>query len=214
METALLLENHKSNVKRTLSQNDEEKELIEEEKVKELLNLRSYLEERIRQLEEETEKLKAMFNIVDEVIVTKSFKKAEVIPIAASEPAPIPKFNEEIPLRNSTGTILATIYVGDNEIRLVPTEGLTFMASTPTFRQFFITRILEPMRTKDVEASKEGTLMPNQILSYETVIEDDVIKQVIIKNFGDRNRLREIVSSSRWTLDKMNEKVRTSGSST
>ena len=64
------------------------------------------------------------------------------------------------------------------------------------------------------EASKKGALMPYQVLSYETVIEGDVIKQVIIKNYGDRNRLREIVSSLRWTLDKMNEKVRTSGSST
>ena len=197
-----------------MSQDDRGKESLEEEIVKELLSLRSYLEGRIRELEEETEKLKTLFKIVDEVIVTKSFKKAEAIPVTAPEPPPSPKFKEEIPLKTSTGTLLATIYVGDEDARIVPAEGLTFTVSTPPFQQFLITRILEPMRTKDLEASQEGTLMPDQVFSYETVTEGDVIREVIIKNYGTRKRLREIVSSSRWTFDKMYEKARASGSAT
>jgi len=60
-----------------LSRDIAKKELIEEEIIRELMGLRSYLEKRIQELEDEAEKLKALFKIVDEVIVTKSLKKAE-----------------------------------------------------------------------------------------------------------------------------------------
>lgn len=195
-----------------LSQDNDGKESLEEEIVKQLLNLRSYLEERINSLEEETDRLKMMFKIIDELIMTKSFKKAEAVPIAVPTPPPAPKYNEEIPLKTSAGTLLATMYVGDIDLRIVPAEGQTFTTSTPPYQQFLVARILEPMRTKDLEASEEGYLMPDQVLSYETVAEGEKIKEVLVKNYGDRKRLREIVSSSRWTLEKMNEKIRSSGS--
>jgi len=195
-----------------LSRDDEGREPIEEEIIRELMGLRSYLEGRIRELEEESEKLKALFKIVDEAIVTKSFKKAEAIPIAAPEAPPSPKFREEVPLKTSTGMLLATMYIGDEEVRIVPAEGLAFTANTPPFQQFLITRILEPMRAKDLEASQGGMIMPDQVFSYETVTEGEVIRELIIRNYGTRRRLREIISSSRWTFDKMYEKTRTSGS--
>ena len=51
----------------------EEVKEIDEEIVKKLIELRIYLENRIQELEGEAEKLKALFKIVDEVIVSKSF---------------------------------------------------------------------------------------------------------------------------------------------
>ena len=176
------------------------------------MDLRSYLEERIRQLEEESEKLRTLSKIIDEVILTKSFKKAETIPVTTPKTLPASQYKEEIPLKTATGMLLATIFVSDEEARIVPAENLTFTTSTPPFQQFMITRILEPMRVKDAEDSQKGLVMPDQILSYEVAAEDDVIKELIIKNYGDRKRLREIVSSARWTFDKMYEKIRTSSS--
>jgi hypothetical protein len=67
------------------------------------------------------------------------------------------------------------------------------------------------MRTKDQEASQKGVIMPTQTLSYEIIAEGDVLKELIIRNYGTRRRLREIISSSRWTFDKMYENLRTSG---
>jgi len=193
-----------------LSRDNIGKESIEEDIIKELMSLRSYLEKRVQELEDEAEKLKSLFKIVDEVIVTKSFKKAETIPVAKTVPPPRPKFNEEIPLKTSIGTLLATIYVGEDEARMVPAEGIIFTLTTPPFQTFLITRILEPMKAKDSEDSQKGEVLPNQICSYETITEGDVIKELIIKNFGTRKRLRDIISSARWTLEKMYEKVGTS----
>ncbi len=197
-----------------MSQDDTGKESIDEEIIKELMGLRSYLERRIRELEEESEKLRALFKIVDEVILTKSFKKAETIPIAVPEKTPLTEFEEEVPLKTSTGILLATMYVGDEDARIVPAEELTFTVNTPPFQTFLITRILEPMRAKDSEDSQEGIKPPGQLFEYETITEGDIIKELIIRNFGTRKRLREIISSSRWTFEKMYEKVRTTGSIT
>lgn len=197
-----------------LSRDYDEGETIEEEIIRQLMDLRGYLETRMRELDEESEKVKALYKIVDEVIVTKSFKKAETIPTASTEKPSTPAFKEEIPLKTSMGMLLATIYIGDDEARIVPAEGIVFTMSTPPFQQFLISRILEPMQVKDKEESEKGLIMPSQTLSYETVTEGEVIKKLIIRNYGTRNRLREIVSSSRWTFDKMYEKSRTSGSET
>ena len=216
-----------------MSQNAKGKRSIEEEIINELMSLRSYLEERIRELEEESEKLTALFKIVDDAILTKSFKKAEAIPAVLAAPQvsefqeevpsefqeevpsefqeEVPsEFQEEVPLKTSTGMLLATIYVGDDMARIVPAEGSSYTENTPPFQQFLVNRILEPMKTKDKENSQKGLIMPNQALSYETITEDDVIKELIIRNYGTRQRLREIISSSRWTFDKMYENIRTS----
>ena len=173
------------------------------------MNLRSYLEKRIQELEDETEKLQALFKIVDEVIVTKSFKKAETIPVARPEVPSRPVFKEEIPLKTPIGMLLATIYVDEGEARIIPAEGLTFTTNTPPFQTFLLTRILEAMSIKDSEDSQRGELFQNQVFSYDTVTEGDVIKELIIRNFRTRRRLREIISSTRWTLEKMHEKIRT-----
>jgi len=193
-----------------LSRDNIGKESIEEDIIKELMSLRNYLEKRVQELEDEAEKLKSLFKIVDEVIVTKSFKKAETIPVAKPVPPPRPKFNEEIPLKTSIGTLLATIYVWEDEARMIPAEGITLTLNTPPFQTFLITRILEPMKAKDSEDSQKGEVLPNKIFSYETITEGDLIKELIIRNFGTRKRLREIISSARWTLEKMYEKIGTS----
>ena len=164
------------------------KESIDEEIIKELMGLRGYLEKRIQELEDEAEKLKALFKIVDEVIVTKSFKKAESIPIppaAKPEAPPSPSYTEEVPLKTSTGTLLATMYVGEDEAKIVPAEDLTFTLTTPPFQTFLISRILEPMRIKDNEDSQKGEVPPNQIFSYKTLSEGDSIKELVNQKLRD-----------------------------
>ena len=45
------------------------------------------------------------------------------------------------------------------------------------------------------------------ILSYNVIVDGDDLKEVLIKNYGDSQRLREIRSAVRWTLEKMFEKI-------
>jgi len=177
----------------------------EEDVVKKLMELRNYLENRIKELEDETEKLKALFKTVDEVIVTKSFKPAGMIPM--KKPQPIFEKKEVTPLKTGTGVLLANMYVDELQLQIIPEEGLVFSTDIPPFHTFFINRILEPMKKKDNEAIQKREIMPNEALSYSVITDGNIIREIIIKNYGNERRLREIKTSSRWTFEKMYEKI-------
>lgn len=185
--------------------NSQHDEGADEDIVKKLMELRAYLEKHIKELEDETEKLKALFKIVDEVIITKSFKTAGMIPM--KKPQPMFEKKEVTPLNTGTGVLLANMYVDELQLQIIPVEGLVFSNDTSPFQTFFINRILEPMKKKDSEAMQKGEIMSNEILSYDVVTDGDIIREIIIKNYGNERRLREIKTSSRWTFEKMYEKT-------
>jgi ribosomal protein L11 len=191
-----------------LEREGEELGSIDGDIMKNLMDLRRYLEKKIYELEDEAEKLKALFKIVDEVIVTKSFRRAETLPRIQPE-IDTPRVNswEEVPLKIASGTLLATMLVSEEEIRIIPTERLIFEINTPPFQSFLIKRVLEAMRESDRKASERGDMTPDKIMSYEVLKEGAVIKEIKITNYGSEKRLREITSTSRWTLEKMYEKI-------
>jgi len=191
-----------------LEREGEELGSIDRDIMKNLMDLRRYLEKKIYELEDEAEKLKALFKIVDEVIVTKSFRRAETLQRIQ------PKIDtsrvnswEEVPLKIASGTLLATMLVSEEEIRIIPTERLIFEINTPPFQSFLIKRVLEAMRESDRKASERGDMTPDKIMSYEVLKEGAVIKEIKITKYGSEKRLREITSTSRWTLEKMYEKI-------
>jgi len=196
---------------------------IDEEIIRKLMELRTYLENRIKQIEDEQDKLRTLFKIVDEVIVSKSFRRAEAVPpisagstAKATPPAAPPPIEttvsptEEIPLRAQGGQLLANMYMTETEARIIPAPEMVFTVSTPPFQSFLVGRILESMRLKDQEDIRSGALAPNQALEYEVIREGDVIKEIVVRNYGSQRRMREIMTTTRWTLEKMSEKVSTS----
>jgi len=193
-----------------LAQNDEWDKGLDEEILSKLMELRTYLETRLKALEEESERLRTLSKIVEEVVISKSFRVAEtlqpvptkkVAPTLPSEPA------ESIPLKTSQGVLLADMFVTPPNVRIVPVEALTFSTNTPPFQTFFITRILESMKVKDDEAVRQGQFLPEDALSYDVVTEGDVIREIAVRNYGDDRRLMEIKSTCRWTLEKMYERI-------
>ncbi len=197
---------------------------LSEEVIRKMMELRTYLDSKIRQLEDEQDKLKALFKIVDEVIISKSFRiaeftkptRAETVPEMATHqfiqapPPPVEESSttaEEIPLKTQGGLLLANMYVSELEARIVPAKGMSFTENTPPFQSFFIGRILESMKLRDQEDVKSGSLLPNEALEYEVIKQAEEILEIIIRNYGNQKRMREIMTTARWTLEKMNEKA-------
>ena len=63
------------------------------------------------------------------------------------------------------------------------------------------------MQEKDNELVRMGQLTPDKMFAYNIVREGDLIREIMIRNV-DEERLRELKSSIRWTLEKMYEKTR------
>ena len=170
-----------------------------EEVLKKLVELKSYLEARLRNLEEEAAQLRGFLDSVNEVVIAKSFQKVEVKPTEIEE--------QVIPLRNRSGIVLAEIYVGNDYARIVPDKEVTFDVDTPPFQTFLVKRIFESMQSQDREMMQKGEVEPDKLFSYEVVEDNGVIKEIMIKNYGNDKRLMELKSSVRWTFEKMYEKT-------
>ncbi|MEM1570042.1 MAG: hypothetical protein QXL27_00510 [Candidatus Bathyarchaeia archaeon] len=190
----------------------------ESEEVKQLAELKVKLQKKLETIKEEAKILESLISIVDSLLISKSFRRIEVpqpqqVQPAQVEVSPTPKAPEELAqetilLEASDGTLLAKMYVADRDAQVVVEPGLNLYVSTPPFQSFLVSRVLDSMKTKDLELVREGKLNPDRVFDYELKIEGDAIKEIKIKNYGDRRRLRELRTSIRWTLEKMYEKLK------
>ncbi len=193
----------------------------EAEKIKKFVAFKKKLEKKVEGLESELNELRLMLEAVNSILLEKGFKRveiaktpvtAEVSPVKEETPVELPpqlssEFENVIPLKTVTGESLATLYVEQDSLRIVLAEERNFNINTPPFAQFLVERVLAKMQEKDSELARTGHLTADKIFSYNIVQEGDEIHEIMVKNF-DANRLRELKSSIRWTLEKMYEKTK------
>jgi len=189
------------------------------EKIKRLVAFKKKLEKRVEDLESELKELQTMLEAVNSILLEKGFKRAELpktpteaeaippreeVPI---EKAPITEYESVTPLKAADGELLANLYTSEDTVRVVPAEGKNFNMNTPPFTPFLVERVFAKMQEKDNELSRTGQLAPDKVFSYNIVREGDIIREIIIEHV-DQERLRELKSSIRWTLEKMYEKMK------
>jgi hypothetical protein len=203
----------------------------DQEKMKALISFKKRLEERLVQLEAETKELQATLDTVNSIMLDKGFRRGDIKEVAASPPMPkevvLPKHEIEvpvetkpsagalsppepesvIPLKTMTDEPLAIIYFDKQSIHVLPDESKNFTVNTPPFMNFLVEKIFAKMQEKDAELARTGQLARDKMFSYNIVREEDLIREIIIKNVDDE-RLKELKSSIRWTLEKMYEKMK------
>ena len=190
------------------------------EKLKRLVSFKQKLEKRVEELELELKELQATLEAINSILIEKGFKRAEITKPPAEiealppkeevmvEPSPQPSTEyESVPLRAVTGELLATLYVSEDSLRVVPAEGKSFTINTPPFTPFLVERVFAKMQEKDNELARTGQIATEKVFCYNIVREGDVIREITIKHV-DQDRLRELKSSIRWTLEKMYEKMK------
>lgn len=195
------------------------------EKMRALVAFKRKLEERVGNLESELAETKSTLEVVNSILLEKGFKRGEIkeggaapkaaapveaTMIAKEERQVLPRAGETenvIPLRTTNDEPLAIIYVNKESMHVLPDESKNFSVNTPPFGNFLVERVLAKMQEKDNELVKLGQLTPDRMFAYTIVREGDLIREIVIKNVDDE-RLRELKSSIRWTLEKMYEKMK------
>jgi hypothetical protein len=181
----------------------------EEEKIKKIAEFRAVLEKRVKELETELEGLKAMLEFANDTLLRKGFKKADIAkpPSVLPETAPpVVETEETIPLKTADGELLANLYIGKDSMRVTMAEDKNFDINTPPFMPFLVERVLVKMQERDRESVRTGEVTSDKIISYNVVREGDTIREITVRNVGPE-RVRELKSSIRWTLEKMYEKI-------
>jgi len=193
------------------------KEEREEEKLKKMAELKARLEKRVEEMKTELEELRVLLEYIDSLLLEKGFRRAEIVkpaPVSAPpEVAPPPlvvEYEKAIPLKTVTGDLLANLYVTEDSMRVVLAEDKEFSINTPPFTPFLVERVLTKMQERDREAASTGEITPDKILSYNIVRDGDIVREITIRNIGP-DRLQELKSTIRWTLEKMYEKMSQSG---
>ena len=195
------------------------------EKMKALVTFKKKLEKRIEELNSELKEFQVTLETVDSILLEKGFKRGdmkevtaapkEVVPptepVAAKEEKPtMPRVAEPesvIPLKTMNDEPLAIIYVDKQALHVLPDESKNFSVDTPPFNHFLVERVLAKMQEKDNELVRMGQLTADKMFAYNIVREGDLLREIVIRN-ADEERLRELKSSIRWTLEKMYEKMK------
>lgn len=177
---------------------------------KKLAEMKSFLERRLRQQEEEVTYLRSFLEVVDSLLAERSFRQVDIGPISASPPKPQTATRgppDSIPIMTTDGVRIASMTVEPNALHVVPDANAKLDPNSPPLRSFLVAKVLEPMQTKDKDAAAAGSLPPDNILTYNLEQGDDVLKAIHIQNYGDDRRLLELKNAIRWTLRRMYEKT-------
>jgi hypothetical protein len=195
------------------------------EKMRAIVTFKKKLEKRIKELNSELKELQATLETVDSILLEKGFKRGDMkeVPLTPKEVAPptehvapkeekhvirhAPEPENVIPLKMMNDETLAIIYVDKQALHVLPDESKKFSVNTPPFSHFLVERVLAKMQEKDNELVRRGKLTPDKMFAYNIVREGDLLREIVIRN-ADEERLRELKSSIRWTLEKMYEKTR------
>jgi hypothetical protein len=183
------------------------------EKVKCLLNFRQKIEKRIDTLKSELKEVENILKIIDSIIVEKGFKSAAAWKSPPSVKAPEttgplspPKEHEDIiSLKAVNGTLLAQLFLNKDFLQVTPVADIQFSVNSPPFSNFLVDRVLTKMYEKDNMLVKKGQLEPGTNFSFSIEATNNVLREIRIKNVS-KSRLRELISSIRWTLEKLYEK--------
>ena len=188
------------------------KEAMEGEKVKKIAEFRTLLEKRIQEMKTELEGMQTLLEFVNATLLEKGFKKAEIrkpvsTPIIQETPPLAVDYEKSIPLKTVAGDLLANLHVAKDSMRVVLAEDKEFNINTPPFMSFLVERVLTKMQEKDREAAGTGEIAPDRIISYNIARDGDTIREITIRNI-ESERLRELKSTIRWTLEKMYERMK------
>jgi ribosomal protein L11 len=198
------------------------------EKMKAMIAFKKRLEDRLEKLNGEVAEVQATLDTVNTILLERGFKRGDIKEVPTPSPSMpkevvLPKQEPEppkvvvtqqpieqetvIPLRTMNDENLAIMHVDKQIIHIYPDETKHFNVNTPPFGNFLVEKVFAKMQEKDKELVRLGQLTTDKMFSYNIIREQDLIREIVLKNVDDE-RLKELKSSVRWTFEKMYEKMK------
>ena len=131
-----------------------------------------------------------------------------VVPRAGQQDNTLTSFTEVRQLRRiKDNLLLATATLSPTSVEIAPADGINLNVNTQPFKSFFLNRILEGMKTRDIEKVTRGEIQESESLNYQIEEKNGaLIKRIMIRNYREKERLNEIFNTSTWVLTRMIEK--------
>jgi hypothetical protein len=188
-----------------------------EEQIQDVVAMKDNFIKQIGKHQSAIETLEKNLTILDLVLKESSFTKASTLStVKTSElSTKIPTVSIEkseessIPITSgSDGKIIANAYITPDQVSIVLEENMEINADTPPFKSFFIDRIIGEMKRKDSAEAENGKIQKESVIDYIINKNGSDIREIIIKNYRQKERVNEIISTAGWSLTRMLENIK------
>ena len=184
-----------------------------EDQVKEILTLKENLIEQINTHQESIEKLEKNITVLDSFLIGSSFTKASELKIKNIQPQTEPEITKKqvensIPIkRGNDGKIIANAFITPEQVSIVLDNEVEISAETPPFKSFFLDRIIGEMKKKDTVEAENGKIQKESVIDYIINKNGSDIREIIIKNYRQKERVNELINTAGWSLTRMLENI-------
>ena len=190
-----------------------------DEQIQKMLELKESIIDKMTKHQDELDFLQKNLDVLDVVLKGSSFTKASSLPrsiksdVEKPEEEKInvePKDKEEKPesiqiKKNKDGEVIANAFVTPEKISIILNEGIGLTDEIPPLRSFFIERIIGEMKKIDSTDVKNGKIDEDSVIDCIINKNGPAIREIIIKNYRQKERLDEIINTATWSLTRMLE---------
>lgn len=174
-----------------------------EDNIKDVLEVKERLTSEIQKHKEEIEFLEKNLTIINSILKQQSFTKASSLKETKTD---APKDDYSIPLKRSTdGSLIGNAHITPNQVSIVLDNTLNLKEDMHPFKSFFLERIIGEMKKKDVAELERGALTEDAMINCLVNKDGALLREIIIKNYRQKERVNEIISTATWSLSKMIE---------
>jgi hypothetical protein len=192
-----------------------------DEQIEKMLELKESIVDKMAKHQDELDFLQKNLDILDVVLKGSSFTKASSLPRKSESIAEVKVEKEdkivEVKVekedtaesiqikKNKDGEVIANAFVTPEKISIIMSEGIGLTDEIPPLRSFFIERIIGEMKKIDSADVKNGKIDQSSVIDCVINKNGPAIREIIIKNYRQKERLDEIINTATWSLTRMLE---------
>ena len=171
-----------------------------DDQIRDILELKEQLTKKIAKHLEEIEKLEKNVSVLNTILKQTSFTKAsDLILNTEKKKAVIPI------IKNSDGSTIATVFISDDKLSIILDKNILLNSKTPPLKTFFLDRIIGEMKNKDNQEVEKGKIGKDDVIDCVISNNGSAIREIIIKNYRQKERVDEIINTATWSLTRMLE---------
>ncbi len=175
-----------------------------DEQIHDILKLKDHILNEIEKYKQEIEMFEKNLGILNSVLKESSFTKASDLSTKQTK-----SDSTKIPLtRGSGGEIIANAYVTPTQVSIVLNDDIGLDENTPPLKSFFIDRIIADMKRKDSSDVQRGKIQPDSVIDYVINKNGSHIREIIVKNYRQKDRVNEIINTAAWSFSRMIENTK------
>ena len=184
-----------------------------DEQIRKMLELKETIVEKMSKCQDEIDFLQKKLDVLDVVLKGSSFTKASALAknITKEEEPDILDTHED-PLEvkkqiidSKDGEVIANAFVTPDKVSIVLEDGIGLTPEIPPLKTFFIERIIGEMKKIDDVDVRDGKINKESVIDCIINKNGSAIREIIIKNYRQKERIDEIINTATWSLTRMVE---------